>query len=63
MSTIKDIMHGYIGDTKEITLVTHFYSFENNNLFNLVVQVLHLTEHGFYNLRIGVHDWRVTVIR
>ena len=27
------------------------------------MQVLHLTEHGFYNLHIGVHDWQVILVR
>ena len=56
-------MHGHIGDIKENTLVTHPYFFENNTSFNLVVQMLHLTEYGFYNLHTGVNDWSVTVMR
>ena len=63
LSTIKDIMHRHIRNRKENTLITNFYSFENYTSFNLIVQMLHLTEHGFYDLHTGVHDWRVTVMK
>ena len=57
-------MHGHIGDKKENTFVTiFFYPFEYNTSFNLVMQVLHLTEHGFYKLHTGIQDWRVTMVR
>ena len=44
-------------------LLIFLFLFKINTLFNLVVQVLHLTKHGFYNLHTSVHDWRVTVMR
>ena len=59
MITIKDIMHGHIGDRKEIPLLqTFFFFLKDNTLFYLAMQVLHLSEHNFYNLHTCVHDWR-----
>ena len=48
---IKDIMHGHIGDKKENTLVAHLKrkKKKDNQSFYLAVQVLHFTEHGFYD--------------
>ena len=53
----------FILNTILIFLLILSFLFKINTLFNLAVQVLHLIEHGFYNLHIGIHDWQVIVVR
>ena len=41
----------------------YIYIYISNTSFYFAMQVLHLTEHGFYDLHTGIYDWRVTVVR
>ena len=54
LSTMKHIMHGYIREKKIPFIWKHIF---------LVVQMLHLIEHDFYELHTSVYDWQVLVVR
>ena len=58
LSTMKHIMNGHIRERKENTIVFLFIQHPF-----LAMKVLHLTEHNFYELHIGVYNWRVLVVR